>query len=115
VLTLSLADEDVGWTGRASTSLGSDFLYDPFTKQASWVIGTIPANRSYTLMPPSASFEISVVPEAKKRGDIPLLLKGMTLSGKDTFTGTLIEKKFPPLDADLRFDERGKAMGYKVK
>ncbi len=114
-LTLVFADGDVGWTSREATSMGSEFLFDPFTRRASWVIGEIPANRSFALTPPSAQIEVFAVPSSDERGEIPLLLKEIVLSGRDSYTGEVLEKKYPPLDADLRFDERGRVKGYKVK
>ena len=115
VLTIRFAPTGVGWTGRTSTSTGSDFLFDPFLQVTSWVLGTIPANRGFTQEAPTSALEVYVVPAPSMRGAIPLILKDMVLSGKDSFTGALLERRYGVLDADLRSDEQGKALGFTIK
>lgn len=96
----------VVWADQQSLTAG-DLSYSPVTRRVIWKPGT--AGRTggnYRV-----SFAVTIQPRAKDIGTIPVLLRSIVLSGKDTFTGGPLERVLPDLSANLTKDARASGKG----
>lgn len=99
----------VKWTGKTSVSEGNAIQYNETGKTVSW--------SAASLLPHSEAgvyFEIAITPTAAQINTSPILVKNISLSGHDEFTGTNIIKTHANLDSSLPADKTAKQKGVKV-
>jgi hypothetical protein len=96
--------EGVEWTGKFSITHGEAVDYFPSTRRITWKIPSVDAFTEEHSTSPGASFEVALTPTAKQAGTIPTLLTGLSVSGKDTATGTRITDRVGDITTRLPFD-----------
>jgi hypothetical protein len=91
----------VKWVG--SNSPRENITYNEITREVVWNIGTVRANTggSYNR---EASFTVSLTPSISQVGSVPQLMKELSLSGTDVFTGTDINIKRSSINTLLSGD-----------
>lgn len=91
----------VKWVGPISTR--ENISYNESTREIIWNIGSVNANTgaSYNR---EATFTIALNPSISQIGSVPLLMKDLYLSGKDSFTGTDVSSKRGPINTMLSGD-----------
>jgi len=81
----------INWVGLSSGSK-ENVTYNEVTREVTWNIGQVAPNTGISSNR-EVSFVISLKPSLSQVGSIPQLMKEIYLSGKDSFTNTLIENK----------------------
>lgn len=98
--------ENVVWPDQQSVSTG-ELSYSPVSRRILWKVGTVSrSGGNYR-----ASFAVSIVPRSSEIGTIPELLKGITLTARDKFSGQILSKKAPIITTALEADHRSAGKG----
>jgi len=79
----------VDWVGIYSDET-EDITYNEVTREITWNIGQVSSNTGINSNR-EASFILSIKPSLSQVGSSPQLIKGVTLTGTDSFTGTSLE------------------------
>lgn len=66
---------------------GEDVTYNEFTREVTWRIGQVRSNTGFKTSR-EASFTVSLTPSYNQIGSVLELVKEISLTGKDTFTGS---------------------------
>jgi hypothetical protein len=67
-----------------------NITYNDVTREITWNIGQVPSNTGINSNK-EASFIVSIKPSLSQVGSVPQLMKATSLSGKDSFTNTIIK------------------------
>jgi hypothetical protein len=97
---------NVSWSNKENHDIG-DFIYNAATNEAIWNISNLKRSSKSV----SASFNLTIKPTNSDRGRVLILLSGISLSAKDSDTGTMITKD---VKATASFDDPtiGKLTAY---
>lgn len=102
----------VNWVGLLQGT-SDNVTYNNVTREVIWNIGTVPPY-SEVNSSREVSFVISIKPSLAQIDSVPQLMKEVSLSGKDSFTGTLIKNSFGPITTLLVNDSRFGATDARV-
>ena len=97
---------NVSWVNRENHDVG-DLVYNAATSEVSWRI----ANLKHSAGSVVASFNVSINPSANDRGRILILLSGISLSAKDSNTGTTVSKEIKAITTSFNDPILGKING----
>ena len=89
----------VKWVGLAKGET-QNITYNDVTREVTWNIGQVTPNTGLSSNR-EASFLISIKPSLSQVGSIPQLMKEIYLSGKDSFTNTLIKITRSPITTSI--------------
>ncbi len=78
--------------------------YNAQTRTVSWNLGDISAGTGFASSPKDFAFQISVTPSISQAGSSPILIKEPRISGKDSFTGQIIQTTYDSLDTKMQSD-----------
>lgn len=78
----------VKWVGKTGTN--ENISFDEVSKEVVWKIGNVKPNTGFGSIQREASFNVSIKPSFSQLGSTPLLVKELSLSGKDVFTEKII-------------------------
>jgi hypothetical protein len=81
----------VNWVGLSSLEK-ENIKYNEITREVIWDIGQVLPNTGMEVNR-EASFILSIKPSLSQVGSVPQLIKEVSLSGKDSFTGTILRSK----------------------
>lgn len=70
---------------------GESITFDEITKEVVWKIGTVKPNTGFGAGQREASFNISIKPSLSQFDSVPLLVREISLTGKDVFTEKIIK------------------------
>lgn len=90
----------VTWVG-AVAGTKENLTYNEVTKEVIWNIGSVLPNTGINV-DREASFLIRLKPSLSQVGSIPQLMKGLSLSGTDSFANVLLEKTNGSLTTSLQ-------------
>ncbi len=93
----------VKWAGKTAGS-NENISYNESTREVIWNIGSVRANTGFDAMNREASFVLSLTPSLSQVGAVPQLMKEVSLSGTDSFTGTVVKSTRGPITTSLRND-----------
>ena len=102
--------EGVEFTGKQSTSIGSQIDYNSASRVISWKYGTLPANSQTGLY-----FEVAVTPQSWQVGQNILLTNPLQFSATDDFTNKKFEFSHQQLNNTLNSNDSGRSLGSKVR
>lgn len=90
------------------TTPGESITFNESTRVLTWTIGTIPSGAGGSQAPKEVYFQIGFTPSANQAADVPTLVSGITLTGKDSFTEKNITITEPSLPTRLTSDPQAK-------
>jgi hypothetical protein len=102
--------DGVEFTGKQSTSIGSQLNYNNSDRSVSWKYNTLPANSQTGLY-----FEVSVTPSASQTGQNILLTNPLQFSATDEFVGKKFDFSHSALNNVLKSNDAGQKFGSKVR
>ncbi len=102
--------EGVEFTGKQSTSIGSQLDYNNASRAISWKYNTLPANSQTGLY-----FEVSVTPQSWQVGQNILLTNSLQFFATDDYTNKKFEFSHPALNNTLKSNDAGYGLGSKVR
>ena len=102
--------EGVEFTGKQSTSIGSQLDYNAASRAITWKYDTLPANSQTGLY-----FEVAVTPKSGQIGQNILLTNSLQFSATDDFTNKKFEFSRSPLTNVLNLNDAGHSLGSKVR
>jgi len=79
----------IKWIG-ANTN-GENVYFDEVSKEVVWKIGQVKPNTGFGSLSREISFNVSIKPSLSQVASVPLLIKDITLTGKDAFTEKIIK------------------------
>ncbi len=80
----------VDWVGTISPAT-EHVTYDPTTREITWDIGTVMPGTGLTGTGKEVSFQVKLKPSLTQVGQSPMLIDKTTLSGQDSYTGSMIK------------------------
>ncbi|MDE2030866.1 MAG: hypothetical protein KGI58_01220 [Patescibacteria group bacterium] len=92
----------IKWIGPV-TGTNENISYDDTTREVVWNIGDVRANTGGNLNR-EVSFILSITPSTSQVGSVPQLMKGITLTGQDTYADTLLKSTYPPITTQITND-----------
>lgn len=93
----------VEWKDLVSPN-GSNLVFNPVTHEITWNIGQIKAGTGYETEPQEVSFQVGLIPGLSQVGTPLDLVSGAEFTGKDDFTGIVIEHTTSSLSTMLTSD-----------
>lgn len=91
------------WVGRVSGN-AENITYNDVTREVVWRIGNVSANTGFTSGNREADFVVALTPSLSQFGFSPEIIKDVTLTGVDSFTGSQIKSSKSPLNTYLSND-----------
>jgi len=82
----------VDFVGKSPGS-NENISFNEVTREVIWNIGSVPAYAGFNSSK-EASFEIVIKPSVSQVDSVPQLMKEVSLSGQDTFTGTMVKSVY---------------------
>ena len=102
----ALLPPGIMWKNIVSVGLGqSEPVFNPNNSEVKWSISVLPQGTGVLTPKYEASFQVSVRPSVA--GQIPVIAKGGSFSGTDSFTKEKIILNLPDLTADTLVDRPG--------
>ncbi len=102
----------VDW-GESLTGGSEKVSYNDVTREVTWNIGTVQSNTGFSSNR-EASFVIILKPSKSQVGSVPQLMKEISLSGMDSFTGISINNKASSITTFLPNDPNYKSESQRV-
>jgi hypothetical protein len=102
---------DIVWTGRHSVTAGQALVHLPATGQILWDVGRVPAYIDSASTRIGASFEVAVTPGKDAAGSVPVLVRGVTVTGLDVLTGAKIVATAPDVTTVIPFGPKNAISG----
>lgn len=99
----------VQWTGRVSVTKGKEPSFNAATRLIEWNALSIAPGETAGIYA-----ELSVTPTASQVGTTPILVKNISVSGKDTFIQESVNAKVNNVDVSLPGDAIARMKGVKV-
>ena len=96
------------WVGRVSGN-SENISYNDVTHEVVWHIGSVSANTGFTSGNREADFVVAIVPSLSQVDSSPDIIKDVTLSGIDSFTGSQVRTTRPTMTTYLRNDPNFKS------
>ncbi len=93
----------VRWLGMVSPSK-EDLSFNELDGEVIWNVGDVDAGTGSVNGAREVAFKVALTPSVSQSNRMPLLTGGITISGKDTFTGTMLESIKKGLDTNLFSD-----------
>ena len=93
----------VRWLNKFEPSQ-TDVKYDSSTGKITWKIGRLAANTGILSLSKNLVFQIGFIPGSDQVGSVVELVKNAVISGKDSFTGAMLENSAPAIKTDLPDD-----------
>jgi hypothetical protein len=88
--------------------------YNADTREVSWTIGDISAGTGFSSSPKEVAYQVSLLPSLGQLGKTPTIILNQKISGKDTYTGGIIETAGEDLDTKTSKDKTYKFGDEKV-
>lgn len=101
--------EGVEFSGKQSTTIGPQLLYNALNRSISWQYYTLPANSQTGLY-----FEVSVTPNQSQTGKNLQLTNSLNFSATDDYVGKKFNISHTPIFNTLNKNDRGSNLGSKV-
>ena len=101
--------EGVQWSGKQSTTIGPQIVYNTANRSISWQYNSLPANSQTGLY-----FEVVVTPQASQVGKNIQLTNTLNLSATDEFIGKKFNQVRQPVFNTLNRNDQGFDSGSKV-
>lgn len=101
--------EGVEFSGKQSTTIGPQLLYNALNRSISWQYYTLPANSQTGLY-----FEVSVTPNQSQAGKNLQLTNSLNFSATDDYVGKKFNISHTPIFNTLNKNDRGSNLGSKV-
>ena len=102
---------NVVWTDKSNVAVGDPVGVDSSGKILTWKISQAPVKPEGI----GFAFELAIIPTASQSGKYPLLISELNVSGIDSKTGRLINKKLNGITTQLVYDKKGKGKDGVVK
>lgn len=91
------------WLGVVSPS-GEDVSFNEVGGEVVWNVGDVDAGVGYVRGAKEVAFQVGFTPSVSQRGKTPLLTGDISITGKDTFTKTILENTKRGLNTNLSTD-----------
>jgi len=104
IVVKAVLPEGVSWLNKKAGAGAATLEYNDRTSELTWNIGKVTAGTGVLLDPYEVIFQVGLTPAANKVNMVVPILGEVTLTGKDTFTGTDILATAPALKTDLPDD-----------
>jgi hypothetical protein len=101
------------WVGRVSGN-SENISYNDVTHEVVWHIGSVSANTGFTSGNREADFVVAIVPSLSQVDSNPDIIKEVTLSGIDSFTGAQVKTTRSTMTTYLRNDPNFKSGDERV-
>ena len=85
-------------------SSAENISYDPKTGEIVWRAGDMKAGTGFARAAPEIAFQVGLTPSISDVGKAPDIVRDISISGKDLFTGENIQNVRPPLTTNLTTD-----------
>lgn len=95
----------VSWQGQIEPK-GANVFYDSQTRKIAWEVGKLAAHTGILYPVKQVAFQIGLTPALSHLGEIIDLIGEAQISGKDAFTGKILQDFSPVIMTDLRDDPR---------
>jgi hypothetical protein len=96
--------KNVNLTGRIFPE-GARLTFDSVSREVVWKMDTLHAGKGILGGAPNVSFQISFSPSSSQKGQTPILIGQVKISGEDQFTGNTIQGTAPPINTTLPDDQ----------
>lgn len=94
---------NVSWNNRSNVPIGDPIVYNTSDRSISWAISKVPKQADNF----GFAFEVGIIPTGSQKGQYPLLLQDIKVTGKDASTGAAITKYLGNISTKLTEDKRG--------
>lgn len=111
VVVKAILPQGVDWYDKQYIKTGN-LKFDSATREVTWTIGRIPANKSYDDV--NCWFDVSVTPTEKQLRKLIILIDQPTLTATDKSTETEITKTGKAITSNLEDDEIGGGKGLVI-
>lgn len=102
----SFLGPNVEFTGKADSTTGVIPEYNDRTQEIFWRVDSIPANAGVVSEPVRAIFQVRLTPGADQKGQVPVLVKQMSVTGTNDFTEESVRYTVDPISTNV-FDRGG--------
>lgn len=103
----------VEWLGKVYPE-NSSVKYNADTRQITWPVGDISSGTGYSSSKKEFAFQVQLLPSLSQIGTSPILVGSQKLTGRDNFTGTIVESKTQSSDTKMSTDPAYKFGDEKV-
>lgn len=93
----------VKWLGVVSPS-SENVTFNKNDGQVVWNIGDVPAGVGFVAGAREVAFQVGLIPSVSQSGRTPFLIGEVDISGKDTFTGTILKNTKKGVNINLSSD-----------
>lgn len=100
----TVLESGVKWTGKVKSSVDILPIYNEQTKEITWLIDKISANKGMVNPPLEAIFQIEAVPDIPQKGGFQPLLKETVITAFDEFSETQVQNSSPAVSTELPDD-----------
>ncbi|MEZ4157018.1 MAG: hypothetical protein R3B52_03605 [Candidatus Paceibacterota bacterium] len=102
----SFLGPNVEFTGESDSTTGVAPEYNDRTQEIFWRVDSIPANAGVVSEPVRAIFQVRLTPGADQKGQVPVLVKQMSVTGTNDFTEEGVRYTVDPISTNV-FDRGG--------
>jgi hypothetical protein len=78
--------------------------YNADTREMSWSLGDIAAGTGFSSSPKEFAYKVSFLPSLGQVNKAPVIITKQSISGKDTFTGIIVQQVSDDLDTKIDHD-----------
>jgi hypothetical protein len=93
---------------------GEHITYDPNTREVVWDVGFLVAGTGYTRPAREVSFQVGIIPGVSHVGRAPDIIAPALVTGRDTFTGFIVEADTRSVSTRLNSDPQVNVREYEV-
>ncbi len=104
----------VDWIGVTYPN-NSGVKYNADTRELSWSLGDISAGTGFSSSPKEFAYQVSFLPSLGQLNKVPQIITKQSITGKDTFTGGIVEERAADLDTKIENDPAFKYGDEKVQ
>ncbi len=91
---------NVKWLGVPATSR-ENITYDSGSNTLTWAIGNLPSGTGFSSAAKELAFQVELTPTAGQVGTTPVLIDRISLTGKDSSSGSVVSATNPPVTTRL--------------
>src|SRR3989338_2361566 len=103
--------EHVTFTGHKTSSEDNSVIFDPQTRKITLDVMRVPSTLNPETQVFSVAFEVALTPSSTQIGSPATLLKNIHFSGKDRFTGGILNESKPDITTNLPNDQKAQNKG----
>ena len=103
----------VVWKGPIASDRGT-FDFNPSTQEMVWKISQLPAATGILRPPIAASVQLELTPAENQVNSSPVLMQGISATGRDTFANTTETAKAENLTTELFTDKKSTGLEWRV-